>query len=73
MFYKVSVSFHMDYIKVKGDQIEIGVMARPQRGEANIEIIEKIANYFQVPCSNVRLVLGQKSRNKIVHVTRQAD
>ncbi|MGI0046029.1 MAG: DUF167 domain-containing protein [Nitrosotalea sp.] len=73
MFYKVSVSFHMDYIEVKGDQIKIGVMVRPQRGEANAEIIKKIANYFQVHRSNVRLVSGQKSRNKIVQVTRQVD
>ncbi|HJU14109.1 MAG TPA: DUF167 domain-containing protein [Candidatus Nitrosotalea sp.] len=69
MFYSVSVSFHRDFLEVKDDHIEIGVMARPQKGEANTEIIKKIANHFKVPKSSVRLVSGEKSRNKIVQVT----
>ena len=73
MFYKVSVSFHRDYIKIKDDQIEIGIMTRPQRGEANAEIVRKIAKYFQVSRSNVRLVSGEKSRDKVVHIIKQAD
>lgn len=64
----MSVSFHRDFIEVKGDQIEIGVMSRPQRGEANSEIIKKISKHFGVPRSGVRLVSGGKSRNKIIQV-----
>jgi len=71
LLYKVSVSFHRDYIIVKDDLIEIGVMAKPQKGEANSEIIKKIAKYFQVSRSDVRLVSGEKSRNKIVQITSQ--
>ncbi len=73
MFYKVSVSFHRDYIEVRDDQIEVGVMARPQKGEANAEVIKKIAKYFQVPRSSVRLVSGEKSKNKVVQITNQID
>lgn len=73
MFYKVSVSFHKDYIVVNGDIIEIGIMARPQRGEANAEIIRKIAKHFHIPRSRVRLVSGEKSRNKVVYVSGQID
>ena len=64
----MSVSFHRDFIEVKGDQIEIGVMSRPQRGEANSEIIKKISKHFGVPRSGVRLVSGGKSRKKIIQV-----
>ncbi len=71
LLYKVSVSFHRDYIIVKNDLIEIGVMVKPQKGEANSEIIKKIAKYFHVSRSDVRLVSGEKSRNKIVQVTSQ--
>ncbi len=45
-------------------------MARPQRGEANAEIIRKIAKYFDAPRSSVRLVSGKKSRDKVVHIAR---
>ena len=68
MFYKVTVHFHREFVKVKDDHIEIGVASRPQRGEANAEIIKKIARHFHVSRSNVRLVSGQRSRNKIIQV-----
>jgi uncharacterized protein len=73
LLYKVTVFLHADYIEVKDDKIEIGVMSRPQRGKANSEIIKKIAKHFGVSRSKVRLVSGEKSRNKIIEVTRQAD
>ncbi|MGI0101554.1 MAG: DUF167 domain-containing protein [Nitrosotalea sp.] len=73
MLYKITVFFHRDYIEIKDDKIEIGVMSKSQRGKANSEIIKKIAKHFGVSRSNVRLVSGEKSRNKIIEVTRQAD
>jgi len=73
LFYKVSVSFHRDYIKVKDNQIEIGIMAKPQKGEANAEIIRKIAKHFQASRSSVRLVSGEKSRDKVVHIATEMD
>jgi uncharacterized protein (TIGR00251 family) len=73
LFYNVTVSFHADYIEANGDKIEIGVMSRPHKGKANSEINKKIAKYFDVPHSNVVIVSGEKSRNKIIKVTRQTD
>ena len=70
MLYKVSVSFHKDHIEIIGDRIEIGIMAKPVKGEANLEIIKKIAKHFGIPKSNVRIVAGEKSRDKIVEVTQ---
>jgi uncharacterized protein (TIGR00251 family) len=69
LFYKVFVSFHKDFIEVNGDQIEIGVMAKPLKGEANSEIIEKISKKFGTSKSKVRIVSGEKSRNKVVEIT----
>ena len=68
MFYRVSVSFHKDYVKIKDDHIEIGIMAKPVKGEANLEVIKKIAKHFETSKSNVRIVAGEKSRDKIVEV-----
>ncbi len=73
MFYNVTVYFHADYIEANGDKIEIGIMSRPHKGKANSEIIKRIAKYFDVPRSNVMIVSGEKSRNKIIKVTRQID
>ncbi|WP_101476557.1 DUF167 domain-containing protein [Candidatus Nitrosotalea bavarica] len=70
MLYKVSVSFHKDHIEIIGDYIEIGIMVKPVKGEANLEILKKIAKHLGVPKSNVRIVAGEKSRDKIVEVTQ---
>ncbi|MGI0070426.1 MAG: DUF167 domain-containing protein [Nitrosopumilaceae archaeon] len=69
LFYKVHVSFHKDFIEINGDQIEIGIMAKPIKGEANSEIIKKIAEKFGISKSKVRIVSGGKSRNKVVELT----
>ena len=68
MIYKVSVSFNKDYIKIQDDHIEIGVMTKPVKGEANLEIIKKIAKHFGISKSNVRIVAGEKSRDKIIEI-----
>ena len=68
MFYKVSVAFHRDYVKIKGDVIEIGIMVKPVQGKANIEIIKNIAKHLGVQKSKIRIVAGEKSQDKIIEV-----
>ena len=68
MLYRVSVSFHKDYVKIQDDLIEIGVMAKPVKGEANLAIIKKIAKHFGISKSNVKIISGEKSRDKVVEV-----
>jgi uncharacterized protein (TIGR00251 family) len=68
MLYRVSVSFHKDYVKIQDDRIEIGIMAKPVKGEANLEIIKKVAKHFGISKSNVRIISGEKSRDKVVEV-----
>ena len=71
LLYKVSVSFHKNHIKIIGDHVEIGIMEKPVKGEANMEIIKKISKHLGIPKSNVRIVFGRKSRNKIIEVIQQ--
>ena len=68
MIYKVSVTFHKDFIEINKDEIAIGIIAEPQKGKANIELIEKISKHFGVLKSNVRIISGEKSRKKLVEV-----
>ncbi|MGI0007463.1 MAG: DUF167 domain-containing protein [Nitrosotalea sp.] len=68
MFYKVSVSFHKDYLKIKNDLIEIGIMEKPVNGKANTVIVKQIAKHLGISKSKVRLVAGEKSQDKIIEV-----
>jgi hypothetical protein len=68
MLYRVSVSFNKDYLKIQDDHIEIGIMSKPVKGEANLEIIKKIAKHFGISKANVRIVAGEKSRDKMIEI-----
>ena len=68
MIYKVSVTFHRDFIEVNNDEITIGITSEPKKGKPNKELIEKISKYFGVAKSNVRIISGAKSRKKLVEV-----
>ena len=68
MKYRIKVKFHGDFIKIDGSSILIGLKSKPERGEANKELIKKITEHFKVHSSKVRILSGLKSKNKIVEI-----
>lgn len=68
MKYKVVVKLRKDFIEVESDTITVGVTAPPEHGKANLEVIGKIAGYFRIPPSSVRILAGRGARRKIVEV-----
>lgn len=66
--YKVAVKLHKDFISVDGGKITVGVTSRPEKGKANEEVIRKIAGYFRVPRSAVKIISGRASRKKLVEI-----
>ena len=68
MIYKVSVTFHKDFIEVNNDEISVGIKSKPQKGEANKELIKKLSKHFNVSQSQVRITSGEKSRKKLIQI-----
>lgn len=68
MKYEVQVKFHKNEVYQEGDVIVVGVMARPEQGKANKEVIEKLSEYFNVPQSAISILRGHTSRKKIIEV-----
>ncbi len=68
MIYKISVVFHKDFIEVNNGEISIGIKSKPQKGEANKEVIRKISKHFKIKQSCVMIMAGQKSRKKLVQI-----
>jgi hypothetical protein len=68
MKYRIKVKFHGDFLKVDDSNILIGLKSKPERGEANKELIKKLAEHFKVHTSKVRILSGLKSKNKIVEI-----
>lgn len=48
--------------------LKVSVNARAAEGKANEAVIEALARHFRVPKRNITIVVGAKSRKKLVQV-----
>jgi uncharacterized protein (TIGR00251 family) len=53
---------------VHGSALKVAVRAAPERGKANDEIVEVLADFFNVAAQNVSVVSGMTSRNKKIRI-----
>ena len=66
---KVFPSSHeQEVIKKSEDSFEVKVISKPERGMANRETLELLNRYFKIPSSNIRLIKGAHTHNKIFEV-----
>jgi hypothetical protein len=72
MIYDVEVEFHKDFVNVNGNKITIGLLAKPENNKANTELVKKLARYFKVSSSQVRILSGLRSRRKVVEIIYDA-
>ena len=70
MIYKVHVEFSKEFLEIEKDEISIGIKSKPIRGEANKEIIKKIAKYFKISTALVQIKSGHKSSEKIIEISQ---
>ncbi len=69
MIYKVQVQFSKEFIEVNNDQINIGIKSKPIKGEANKEIIRKIAKHFSISTGIIQIKSGHKTKEKIIKIS----
>lgn len=62
------VEFNKDSIEVIGNEITIGVRSKPVDGQANKEIIKKLARHFGISSANIVIRSGHRSRDKIIEI-----
>ncbi len=66
---KVKPKAKREYIKkISEDEFEVAVNEPPEKGRANKRLIELISKYFKVSKSNVTILKGEKSRNKVLKI-----
>ena len=68
MIYKVQVEFSKEFLEIKENQIKIGIKSKPVKGEANKEIIKKIAKHFKISTVLIQIRSGHKSQEKIMKI-----
>ena len=68
MLYKVNVEFNKEFLSVEENQITIGIKTKPIKGEANKEIIKRMAKHFKISTSQIQIKSGHKSKQKIIQI-----
>lgn len=53
---------------IDSNKIIAKINALPAKGEANLKLIEVLAKYFKTPKSNIKIISGHKSKNKIIEI-----
>ena len=65
---KVKPNSRTEEISQKGDSFIVKVKEPPKEGKANQSVVKLLAQHFGVAQSQVRILSGFKSRNKIIEV-----
>ena len=64
----MNVEFSKEFLEIEKDQINIGIKSKPIKGEANKEIIKKIAKHFKISTALVQIKSDHKSSEKIIEI-----
>ncbi len=66
---RVATNSSKPRIEETPEGLKVRVKAKPVEGEANREIIERLAEHFNVKKSAVRILRGASSKRKTVEIT----
>ena len=60
-----------DEVSQEGDSFIVRVREPPKEGKANQAVIKLLAEHFGVPQSQVRILSGFRSSNKVIEVAQE--
>lgn len=62
-----------EFVKAPDGSFIASVRAPARQGKANEALIGLVANYFRVPKSSVRIVLGKSARKKLLEIPTRSE
>ena len=68
---KVKPNSKTEELSREGDNFIVKVKEPPKEGKANQAVIKLLAEHFCVPQSQVRILSGFRSRNKVIEVAEE--
>jgi uncharacterized protein (TIGR00251 family) len=48
--------------------LKVWIKEKPIEGKANLALISLLSKYFNTPKSSIKILQGQKSRNKLIEI-----
>jgi uncharacterized protein (TIGR00251 family) len=58
----------LSIVQVDENSFEMAITSKPQKGKANKEVIEELANYLNIKKTQLSIVKGHKSRQKVLQI-----
>ena len=68
---KVKPNSTTEELSQEGDSFMVKVKEPPQEGKANQAVIKLLAHHFGVPQSQIKILSGFRSRNKVIEVAEK--
>jgi len=65
---RVTPKAKQNKVVVEADRLKVYLTAPPVEGKANQALIDLLAEYYGVRRSQIRIITGQKGRDKVVEV-----
>ena len=65
---KVKILSKNSSVKKIDNIYHVALKSKPVQNSANIELIDILASYFNVPKSSVNILRGQKSKQKLIRI-----
>jgi hypothetical protein len=56
------------FVKIDDNHYSISINSPPEKGKANKEIVKMLAKKFDVSISKIQILLGEKSKEKIINI-----
>ena len=68
---KVKPNSKTEGLSQEGDSFIVKVKEPPKEGKANQAVIKLLAEHFGIPRSQVRILSGFRSKNKVIEVAKE--
>lgn len=60
-----------EILKLDENNFEIHIKEKAEKNKANLALIKLLSKYFNVPTSNIRILKGINSKNKIIEISKK--
>lgn len=54
--------------KISASEFRVRVLAPPEKGQANQEVVKRLAHFFEVPPSSLTIIRGHTAPHKIIKI-----
>jgi len=67
---KVKPGSKKEKVEIENNNLTVWIKEQPEKGKANQGLILVLKKHFKVPKSNIKIISGFKSKNKVVQIEK---